>query len=89
MPCLATIIALAAPRLLIALLWMLTSWFRGVFHGSILPVLGFFFLPTTVLWYSAVHNWFNGNWTFWPLVGLVIALLVDLGPMKRNRAQRT
>ncbi len=89
MPCLATIIALAAPRLVIALLWMFTSWFRGVFHTSIVPIIGFFILPTTVLWYSAVHNWFNGAWTFWPTVGLVIALAVDLGPMRRKRARNT
>jgi hypothetical protein len=89
MPCLATIIALAAPRLVIVLLWMFTSWFRGVFHTSIWPIIGFFVLPTTVLWYSAVHNWFNGQWTFWPLVGLVVALLVDLGPMRRKRARHT
>ena len=89
MPCFAALIALAAPRLLIVLLWVFTSWFRGVFHSAIWLILGFFFLPTTVLWYSAVHNWFNGQWTFWPLVGLVVAVLVDLGPMKRKRAQRT
>jgi hypothetical protein len=84
MPCLATIIALAAPRLLIALLWIFTHWFRGVFDHAIWPMLGFFFLPTTVLWYSVVHNWFGGSWTIFPILGLVVALLVDLAPMRRK-----
>ena len=89
MPCLATIIALATPRLLIAILWMFTHWFRGVFDHTIWPLLGFFFLPTTVLWYSAVHNWFGGQWTLWPIVGLVVAVLVDLAPMKRKARARS
>ena len=88
MPCLATIIALATPRLLIAILWMFTHWFRGVFDHTIWPILGFFFLPTTVLWYSAVHNWFGGQWTLWPLVGLFFAVMIDLSPMKRKRAAK-
>jgi hypothetical protein len=84
MPCFATIIALAAPRLLIALLYVFTHWFRGVFDHAFWPILGFFFLPTTVLWYSAVHNWFGGNWTIGPIIGLVVALLIDLAPMRRK-----
>jgi hypothetical protein len=43
------------------------------------------FLPTTLLWYSAVQHWFAGQWSLWPVVGLVIALLVDLSPAKGGR----
>ena len=87
MPCLATIIALAAPRVTILILWLFTSWFRGVFNYTIWPILGFFVLPTTVLWYSAVHNWWGGQWTMWPIIGLIVAILIDLAPMRRRRAQ--
>ena len=31
MPCLAVVLALMMPRLLIAILWIFTGWFRGVF----------------------------------------------------------
>jgi len=31
MPCFVTLIALAAPRLAIALLWLFSSWFTGIF----------------------------------------------------------
>ena len=87
MPCLATIIALAAPRVTILILWLFTSWFSGVFNYTIWPILGFFVLPTTVLWYSAVHNWWGGQWTMWPIIGLIVAILIDLAPMRRRRAQ--
>jgi hypothetical protein len=85
MPCLATIIALATPRLAIVILWLFTSWFRGVFTHSIYPLIGFFILPTTVLWYSAVHNWMGGIWGPWAWIGLVVAVLIDLGPMRRKK----
>ena len=48
-------------------------------------VLGFFFLPTTLLWYSAVQRWFHGQWTFWPIVGIIIALMIDVSPAKKRR----
>lgn len=85
MPCLLTIIALAAPRLVIALLWLFTGWFRGIFPSILWPILGFVFLPTTLLWYTAVQHWFGGQWTLWPIVGIVIALLIDLSPASRRR----
>lgn len=89
MPCLAVLFALAVPRLLILVLWFFTNWFRGMFHNLLWPILGFFFLPTTTLWYSAVQNWFGGRWTLWPIVGLVIALVIDLSPTshRRNRVR--
>jgi hypothetical protein len=80
MPCLVVLLALAAPRLVIALLWFLTGWFRGMFDTVLWPALGFFFLPMTLLWYSAVQHWFGGEWTLWPVVGLVIALMMDVSP---------
>lgn len=85
MPCLLTLIALAAPRLVIALLWVLTGWFRGIFPSILWPILGFVFLPTTLLWYTAVQHWFGGEWTLWPIVGIVIALLIDLSPASGRR----
>lgn len=85
MPCLAVLFALAVPRLLILILWFFTSWFRGMYHNLLWPILGFFFLPTTLLWYSAVQNWFGGRWTLWPIAGLVIAILIDLSPSSHRR----
>ena len=89
MPCFVALLALLTPRLLIALLWFLTTWFQGMFPTLLWPILGFLFLPTTLLWYSAVLRWFGGQWTLWPIVGLVIALMIDVSPASgRRRAVR-
>ena len=88
MPCLVAVVALLAPRLAILLLWFLTGWFRGMFDTLLWPILGFVFLPTTLLWYSAVQQWFGGQWTLWPVVGLVVALLIDSSPASAKRSRQ-
>lgn len=88
MPCLLLVAALAAPRLVVVLLWLFTHWFRGVFSTGLWLVLGFIFLPTTLLWYTAVQHWFGGQWTFWPVLGLVFALATDLSPASHKRGRR-
>ncbi len=89
MPCLLALLALAAPRLVVFLLWFFTNWFHGLFNTILWPVLGFFFLPTTLLWYSAVQRWFHGEWSLWPIVGLVIALAIDVSPARGRRPRRS
>jgi len=85
MPCLFAVLALATPRLAVALLYFFTRWFEGMFDTLLWPVLGFIFLPTTLLWYTAVQHWFNGQWTLWPVVGLVLALMIDISPAGGRR----
>jgi hypothetical protein len=85
MPCLFLLIALITPRVLIVLLWLFTTWFRGIFSIALWPVLGFIFLPTTLVWYTAVQHWFDGQWTLFPIVGLVIALAIDVSPASGRR----
>ena len=88
MPCFFAILALLAPRLVVVCLWLFTRWFEGLFTTALWPVLGFIFLPTTLLWYTAVQHWFAGQWTLWPVIGIVVALLIDLSPAggRRRRA---
>lgn len=88
MPCLLALLALATPRLVIVLLYLFTFWFRGLFATPLWPVLGFIFLPTTLLWYTAVQHWFAGQWTLWPIIGLVVALLIDVSPATHRRSRR-
>ena len=85
MPCLLAVLVVLAPRLAVALLWYFTHWFDGLFPSLLLPIVGFLFLPTTLLWYSAVHRWFGGAWTLWPVVGIVVALAIDLGALRSHR----
>ena len=85
MPCLFAIFALLTPRILVAVLWLFSTWFQGMFSNVLWPILGFIFLPTVLLWYSAVQHWFGGQWTFWPVVGLVVALAIDVSPASGRR----
>jgi hypothetical protein len=87
MPVIIAILALLAPRLVMFLLWLFTTWFEGVFATILWPVLGFVFLPTTTLWYSAVYHWFGGDWGVVPLLGLVVSVLLDLSPTSYRRTQ--
>jgi hypothetical protein len=83
MPCLLAVLALLAPRVVVALVWFFSTWFQGLFPTPLWPILGFLFLPTTLLWYSAVQHWYGGQWTAGPIIGLVIALLIDVSPASR------
>jgi len=88
MPCLFVLLALATPRLVVILLWLFTRWFHGMFSTSLWPIVGFFFLPTTLLWYTAVEHWFGGEWTLWPIVGLIVALSIDVSPASGKRKKK-
>lgn len=88
MPCLGVLIALLTPRFMILILWLFTGWFRGIFDTAIWPVIGFIFLPTTLLWYTAVQNWWQGEWGMIQVVGLVIALMIDVSPAGGRRRRR-
>jgi hypothetical protein len=85
MPCFFALLALITPRFAVALLWFFSHWFDGLFSSALWLVVGFVFLPTTLLWYSVVHHWFGGAWTLWPVVGLVVALAIDLSPVREHR----
>jgi hypothetical protein len=88
MPLLFAAAALLTPRIAIALLWFFSDWFVGLFSSLLWPVLGFLLMPTTLLWYSAVQHWFGGQWTLWPVVGIVVALMIDLSPAGGYRRRR-
>ena len=85
MSCLAVLFALMVPRVTIACLWFFTTWFLGIFDTLLWPILGVLFAPFTLLWYSAVHNWWGGHWGLWQIVGLVVAILFDLSPSRAKR----
>ncbi|HEY6090867.1 MAG TPA: hypothetical protein VIV83_02670 [Gemmatimonadales bacterium] len=85
MPLLLALLALLAPRIAIVLLWALSTWFDGLFTSTLWPVLGFIFLPTSLLWYTVVLHWFGGVWSLWTIAGLVIALIIDVSPAREHR----
>lgn len=92
MPCLFAAGILILPRLTIAWLWFMTNWFTGLFDSLLWPILGFIFAPTTLLWFTVVQNVFQGIWGTWQIVGMVIAVLIDMSPSrgkKRNSSSRS
>ena len=79
MPCIIAVLGLLFPRILILILWFLTDWFSGVFDTLLWPILGFLFMPVTMLWYSFVVNNQGGQWGTMNIVVMVFAVLIDLG----------
>ena len=79
MPCLLLILILAFPRVAIALLWFLTNFFSGVYHGILIPLLGFIFLPLTLLVYTYIARNYPGPLSTQEFVVLFIAVILDLG----------
>ena len=88
MPLLFVLFALLIPRITIALLYFFTNWFQGVFSNILWAILGFIFVPTTLLWYSVVQNWLHGQWGIVAWCGVIIALIIDFSPARKRRAVR-
>ncbi len=78
MPCLLALVILAFPRVVLVLMWLFSSTLDRAYHGLIIPLLGFIFLPITTIVYAWMvtsglpMQGFN-------LVILVIAVLLDAG----------
>jgi len=78
MPCLLVILVLAFPRVVLVLLFLLSNYLERAYHGLILPVLGFIFLPlTTVVYAWMVNNHHPLDGVY--LIILVIAVVIDVG----------
>ncbi len=78
MPCLLLIVVVAFPRLVLVLMFLFSNYLTRAYHGLIVPLLGFFFLPLTTLVYAWLVN------TRQPLEGvsllyLIVAVIIDVG----------
>lgn len=86
--CLLTLIAMAFPRFVIVLLALFSNWFGRAYGGMLIPLLGFFFLPYTLLWTSVVYNVYDHQWGVLQIALLVLALLLDFGHIGGARYAR-
>ncbi len=77
MPCLVGLIALAFPRVVFAVLWLFTNFFRAI-PGMIVLILGFLFLPLTTIAYAYFANTGHPTDAVF-LIVIIIAALIDLG----------
>jgi len=78
MPCLVLILVLAFPRIVLALMFFFSNYLERAYHGILIPLLGFIFLPLTTLAYAWMVN--SGM----PLAGinlliLIVAVIIDVG----------
>ena len=87
MPCLLVLLVLLSPRIVLLLLFFLSTYLERAFHGILIPLLGFLFLPLTTL----VYAWMVNNHL--PLDGLnliwlLLAALIDLGGLGGGYSKR-
>lgn len=79
MPCLLAILAVAFPRVAIVLLWLFTTFFSVLHSNLLIPVLGFLFLPLTLIVYTYLLTAYGGHFGSTQLIFLFIAVIFDLG----------
>ena len=78
MPCLLVVLVLAFPRVVLVLMFLLSNYLTRAYHGLLIPILGFIFLPLTTIVYAWLVN------SRMPLEGinllyLIVAVVIDVG----------
>ena len=87
MPCLLVLLILAFPRVVLVLMFLLSNYLDRAYHGLLLPLLGFFFLPLTTI----VYAWLVNNHL--PLEGinlvyLILGVVIDVGGLGSGEMHR-
>ena len=78
MGCILLIVVLAFPRVVLVLTFLFSNMLERAYHGLILPLLGFIFLPLTTLVYAwMVTSGYPTSGVY--LLLLLIAVLIDAG----------
>ena len=80
MPCLLLILFLAFPRIALVLLFLFSNYLQRAYHGFLLLLVGFLFLPLTTLAYAWMANTGRPT-TGTNLIILIIAVVIDLGSL--------
>jgi hypothetical protein len=78
MPCILLLLVLAFPRVILVLTFLMSNYLSRAYHGLLIPLLGFIFLPLTTLvyaWEVNSHMAMQGA----NLILLLIAVIIDLG----------
>ena len=87
MPCLLLLLILAFPRVVMVLMLLFSTYLQRAYHGLIIPILGFIFLPVTTVVYAWMVN------SHIPLEGinaviLLVAVLIDAGGLSGGEWHR-
>ncbi len=78
MPCLLAILIAAFPRVAIVVLYLFTNFFTHVYSTLLIPIVGFVFLPVTLIAYTYLLN-AHIPMNVTSLVIIFIAVILDLG----------
>ncbi len=76
--CLVAILALAFPRVVLVLMFLFSNYLERAYHGLLLPLLGFIFLPVTTIVYAWIVNSHEPVAGIY-LVILIVAVIIDAG----------
>jgi hypothetical protein len=87
MPCLLALLIVMFPRIGILLLYFFTNFFRGVYDTILVPLLGFIFLPLTLVAYTWLTREQRPVDAFY-LVVMFVAIIFDLGLIGGGEASR-
>ncbi len=83
MGCLIGCLALAFPRVTLALVWLFgpDAYLSSPFPAPVWPILGFVFMPSTTLAFAFASHSFESGGALSPFGWLlvILALLIDLG----------
>jgi hypothetical protein len=87
MPCLLVLLILAFPRVILVCMYFFTHMLDRAYHGLLVPLLGFIFLPITTIVYAWMVN--NGR----PMEGvnlliLILAVVLDVGSHSSGKYYR-
>lgn len=78
MGCIAAALVLATPRFVMVLLWLFSDYLSRAYDGWLVPLVGFFVLPTTTLAAAIAEHETNGLRS-WGVLLVIAAVLVEVG----------
>jgi len=87
MPCILLLAVLAFPRVVLVLMAIFSHYLDRAYHGLLVPLLGFIFLPLTTIvyaWLVNTHRSLDGA----NLIVLIIAVIVDVGGLSGGEWRR-
>ncbi len=76
--CVLALLTVLTPRVVLVLMFLFTDYLGRAYHGFLIPLLGFIFLPLTTIvyaWLMNAHHPIDGV----HLVILVVAAVIDVG----------
>jgi len=87
MGCVIFLLMLAFPRVVLVLMFLFSTYLERAYHGLILPIVGFIFLPLTTLVYAwMVNSGYPPSGTY--LVLLILAVVIDVGGLGGSEYHR-